>query len=129
MKNNKLAQKQDLCAFLNMNFDEANELFSSETLSNMKMAQINGGFVISGTTFAVISISIGLTTVGLTVYELFFSDGTSVTEQGSIQMKGEDLIYMNGDTLKYYSSEKLENGYTKYQIIVAPVNNPTTAAW
>ncbi len=39
----ELARKQDLCANLNMKFDEANELFGSETLKTMTMAQVNGG--------------------------------------------------------------------------------------
>ncbi len=43
MTNKELARKKELCSTLDLNFDEANELFSSETLDNMKMSQISGG--------------------------------------------------------------------------------------
>ena len=38
-----LKRNEDLCYKLGMNFDEANELFGSETLSGMQMVQVNGG--------------------------------------------------------------------------------------
>ena len=43
MTNKELSRKKELCSTLDMSFDEANELFSSETLNNMTMAQISGG--------------------------------------------------------------------------------------
>lgn len=43
MKTTDLSKKQALCEELNMNLDEANELFETETLESMQMAQINGG--------------------------------------------------------------------------------------
>lgn len=43
MKTTDLSKKQALCEELNMNLDEANELFETDTLQSMQMAQINGG--------------------------------------------------------------------------------------
>ena len=39
----KQLKTQRLCEELNMNFDEANELFADETLQSMQMARVVGG--------------------------------------------------------------------------------------
>ena len=40
---NAMDQKIALCNQLNMNFEEANELFDNESLASMQMARVNGG--------------------------------------------------------------------------------------
>ena len=112
MKNNELAQKQDLCAFLNMNFDEANELFSSETLSNMKMAQINGGGPLT-----IISIIVTCVSIGVTIYQIKYADGSGVTEQsggpirlpdGRLMLNGMEIDSMKitpGQTIIWYPTD------------------------
>ena len=40
---NNMNRKADLCSQLNMNFEEANELFEEETLGSLQMARVNGG--------------------------------------------------------------------------------------
>ena len=43
---NNMNKKADLCRQLNMNFEEANELFEEESLGSLQMAKVNGGFTI-----------------------------------------------------------------------------------
>lgn len=45
MKDHEIVKKQDLCEKLNMSFEEANELFGTETLQSIQMAQVNGGHI------------------------------------------------------------------------------------
>ena len=45
METNVLKRNENLCYKLGMNFDEANELFGSETLNGMQMVQVNGGAI------------------------------------------------------------------------------------
>jgi hypothetical protein len=70
---NNITKKLQLCKAVNMEFDEANELFSSETLENMQMAKINGGEAL--TVMAVILL-IGsvVTTIaaGLEIYNAIY---------------------------------------------------------
>ena len=46
MESYVLKRNENLCYKLGMNFDEANELFGSETLSGMQMVQVNGGGIV-----------------------------------------------------------------------------------
>lgn len=43
MNTKDIEKREELCRLLNMNFDEADELFSDETMQSMQMAQVNGG--------------------------------------------------------------------------------------
>lgn len=43
MNTKDIEKREELCRLLNMNFDEADELFSDETMQSMQMAQMNGG--------------------------------------------------------------------------------------
>jgi hypothetical protein len=45
MTTNALKQNENLCNKLEMNFDEANELFGKETLNSMQMVKVNGGIL------------------------------------------------------------------------------------
>lgn len=57
MKTNEITKREELCELLNMNFDEAGELFSDETMHSMQMAKVNGGepitLTVLGVTFLV----------------------------------------------------------------------------
>jgi hypothetical protein len=46
MKNRSIIKREELCNSLNMNFDEASELFSRETMQSMQMVRVNGGLVL-----------------------------------------------------------------------------------
>jgi len=46
MYTNEVKSNNDLCYKLGMDFNEANELFGSETLNGMQMMQVNGGWKI-----------------------------------------------------------------------------------
>lgn len=63
-----LVRKQDLCEQLNMRFDEASQLFESETLKTMTMAQVNGGNPVA--VRIIIEVLGALITVGSIIYDL-----------------------------------------------------------
>ena len=63
MNENELKRNENLCNKLDMNFEEANELFGKDTLSNMQMVRVNGGSV-------VVAVAL-ITVVGSALYLLY----------------------------------------------------------
>lgn len=82
---NTMNRKIAMCNQLNMNFDEANELFGEESLESMQMARVNGGVVLT-TVAAVIGIIAGLTTIaaGATALYNWYIDTDGPTAGTSI---------------------------------------------
>ena len=115
MTNKELVRKQDLCATLNMNFDEADELFSSETLSNMKMAQMGWGIVITVTlVWGGITAVSALITVGVVIHQTYFNDDAGTTGPGAV-------LRIDSDGVGWYGSQRL--GYLEIRVDSAGVTH------
>lgn len=65
---NNMNRQAILCDQLDLNFQEANELFGEESLESMQMARVNGGFVVSGTAVAIATILGAIASVVSCVY-------------------------------------------------------------
>lgn len=82
MKN--LNKQAILCNQLNLNFEEANELFEEESLESMQMARVNGGAIITLSTIAavaaIISAVAGVVAVTYTILSEEKLDPATPTE-------------------------------------------------
>lgn len=66
---NTMNRKVAMCSQLNMNFDEANELFGEESLESMQMARVNGGVLDPVSIVTIIGTIASLVGVGYTIYQ------------------------------------------------------------
>lgn len=66
---NTMNRKVAMCSQLNMNFDEANELFGEESLESMQMARVNGGVLDPVSIATIIATIVGLVDLGYTIYQ------------------------------------------------------------
>lgn len=57
---NNINKKAELCSQLNMDFEEANELFEEESLGSLQMARVNGGKLPIGDICAIINCIVGV---------------------------------------------------------------------
>lgn len=93
-----------LCENLSLNFDEATELFSSESLESMQLAKVNGGVAFLAVLGAVAAVA-GIAAATITVIQ-YFSATDGPTQKGTgieietdgVKMKVDYIRY--GDTLK-----------------------------
>lgn len=127
MNTQELARKKELCQMLNMNFEEANKLFSNESLSNMTKAQINGGNPI------VVGIIIGVAAGVVTHYVIKWLDGTYTTGEKSNVTFDDKGLNINGRTCTEYKVDTVGNHVT-YSLTFplntpAPTPTPTPAGW
>ncbi len=97
MKKKELVNRKELCATLDFSFDEANELFSSETLSNMTMAQISGG----SSTKSYVSFQVFDIKSGSVLYTITVDGVTSTKSHSSITNNGDGTLSFE---MGYYDS-------------------------
>lgn len=130
-----MARRQELCQTLNMNFDEADELFSTETLSSMTMAKVNGGIIwipyaIKGLIW--VGGAVGSAVIGYYVNEIM--DGPTKDANSSDQPSGQQYIMTveNGQlrcngTLMDSTIFRYVNG--RIEIASYPASPTPTSAW
>lgn len=112
----------ELCDDLNLNFDEATELFSVESLNSMQTARVNGGIPWVGIAKEVIKV-LGLVGTVLTIYDHFA--GT----MGPTERSGSDVNIKlpDGAEIKIsyeQSGNTMKMGYDGNQVWVV-ISSPT----
>lgn len=110
---NTLVREQAACRSLNMQFDEASQLFGAETMGSMQMAKVNGG--VSLETIATI-IMVGAAVIsaawaGIEIYNFYNNRQspkgtlTIISPHGSITVTDPELIeaiqkvYISNDSI------------------------------
>ena len=86
MNANELKRNENLCNKLDMNFDEANELFGNETLSNMQMVRVNGGLIVI-TCAIIVAAAILLCSCNSTGDPSGGSSGETTDDIGDVEVK------------------------------------------
>ena len=86
MNANELKRNENLCNQLDMNFEEANELFGKDTLSSMQMVRVNGGVLpiaLGWGAFKVVCAVVGLVAGAITIYQCATSTNAPTEEEPS----------------------------------------------
>ena len=102
METNVLRKNEVLCNQLEMDFNEANELFGKETLSGMQMVQVNGGWIQIAkgvyTVLKYVGAALGVTAGVIRLYEsLSSSSGPTGSVKITIDESNRYLIIdLNG---------------------------------
>jgi len=98
MESYVLKRNEDLCYRLGMDFDEANELFGSETLSSMQMVQVNGAFDWGTAVKYAVKAILAIGTVYKLVKEFFGSEAPSQGSEVLVDQSGKG--FKTGTTVR-----------------------------
>ena len=130
---NTMNQKMALCNQLNMNFEEANELFDNESLESMQMARVNGGILpliglaILGVKVLGVLASVATIAAGsIAIYQWCVEDDGSTLSENDIKRESQaakDLGYY----MKYTADSIVRPDGTKEFNVMIEITAPTLA--
>ena len=105
---NTMNKKTALCNQLNMNFEEANELFDNESLESMQMARVNGGsaLLVIG---AIVGIVAGLTTIAVGAKEIYswYVEDDGSTPEAELTKEVNEWAKLNNCQVKTLKGDSL----------------------
>ena len=109
MNENELKRNENLCNKLDMNFEEANELFGKDTLNSMQMVRVNGG-IEPVTTIIVTCAIIGAIAAGIEIYKFAkeMIDSSGGSSGGSTDDPGDVEIKQTTEGVK---AKQIKNGW------------------
>lgn len=130
----KQLKTQRLCEELNMNFDEANELFADETLQSMQMARVVGGGTATFPKWSQIIDTISkCTTVAEAwnyVKKAFEQAPTKAPDQkdtngSTVDLKNGTIISPVGETIVFSADSVTVKGAYGVKVLIGPGAQPT----